>query len=228
MKKITKRVLIGWLLVLLLTAPLSALAQDDDWVDYEEETGLFSISHPADWFLGYDPTDLLLFSLANSEALLEEMMGDEDAALESGDQGIAVLFVPAELAPLFLGEELTEDMTPDALAAALGAGIASGDAEGEPPVMEEPEVVELEDGSEIGVIRYTVADENIDGILVAFQEEGVVYAGIAAAYTGEFDEEFRELALEILGTFELDSDVLTEMINMMMGGGMEATEEPSN
>jgi hypothetical protein len=219
--KTAKCLLIGLLLILLLAAPLSVLAQDDDkegWVEYTASNELFTLSHPKDWFISYDPDDLLFFYLANSEEALEKLTSGGEMQPVSGDQAIAGFLMPAEVMPLLIDTEVPEDATPEALvellAATLGTSSDDGDA---PPQIGEPEVLELEDGLEAGIVTIQDAEDEVDGVLIVWEADGIYFIAAVATHAGEFDEEFQDLAIEIMTSIDLDTEAFLEIFNEMIG-----------
>jgi hypothetical protein len=213
------------ILIALLVSPVLAMAQGDDeieWVEFESESGLVTISYPEGWFVGTstnedDPTAEISVNFANSEELLEAISTsgeDEDVPADPGDKGGSIFALPAEFLGLF-GVELTDETTAQELAEVMGGVFFSEEEDGIADI-ENIEVIETEDQPDVGVVPFTQESENLEGVILVYLKDDFIIGGFIAAYTGEFDEEYRDLAVEIALTYEITLTA-EEVMGMMMG-----------
>jgi hypothetical protein len=219
-----KNLMIGLLLLALMVSPMLALAQDDDieWIEFESESGLVKVSYPDGWFVGTglnedDPSAEISVNFANNEELLEAISTsgeDEDVPANPGDKGGSIFALPAEFLAFF-GVELTEETTAQELAEALGGVFFSEEEDGVAD-MESIEVIETEDQPDVGVVPFTQESENLEGVILVFLKDDFIVVGFIAAYTDEFDEEYRDLAVEVALTYEITLTA-EELMGMMMG-----------
>lgn len=211
--KVKNLALTGIMLVVMLAAPLLALAQDDDemveintedWVEFVSEDELFTVRHPAGWFASPDPDSPTTLIVVNSEALIETF-NDDDSPAQPGDKIVGIIgLLPADFLPL-LGIEVAADSATQGLiegiAKALGAD--SDGSEGGGAEFGEIDVVEVSDELEIGTVEVISEAQEFTGYFFAYELEGIVVVGTAATHIDELDAEFKDVAIEILASLKI-------------------------
>ena len=214
-----KKIAICLVLAVMLAAPVLALAQDGDeiiWVEYEDEDGIVKLSYPEGWFIGTDDTSPGAVAFANNEDLVERLInsGDDDDAAVEGDKGGFVFVLPVEFMAFF-GVTITDDTEPLEIAEAL-SGIFFSEDDDAVAEFGEPELVELEDMEPVGVVSFTEESDNLEGVVLGIHRDGLLIIGLIAAATGEFDEEFRDLAIQTVMSYET-SLTAEEIMQGVMG-----------
>ena len=221
--KVNRFALLGVLMLVLVVRPLLVVAQDDDkvevdtseWVEFTSEDEIFTVMYPPDWFAGSGEGPGSLF-IVNNELLLETMETDDPAL--PGDKVVAVIaLLPANMLAL-MGIELEEESTSLDLIEGMAAMLQgeSADDEEDDTEIGEPEILELSDGAEVGVISVKSESDSFEGFFLAHQtEDGLIFFGLAATYLGEYDEEFEATAIAILDNMEIN--ITAEDLMEMMG-----------
>jgi hypothetical protein len=221
------------LILAVLVAPLSVLAQDEEEMElseYTTEDGFITLMVPSEWAIN-EQSPAYIFA-STEEAL-------ESDGIPEGEFGVSVLIFPLELIS-FLGIEPGETLeeTGQALVDAL---INSGDdddmdeaeieateeatdeeaADDEEDMDEEMmdemevEVIELEDGSEIFYV-YVDDDEAEGGAYFFEPSEGLVALVLTATSPGNYEdnaEMLEEIALSVSVNVTAE-----ELTNALMGG----------
>jgi hypothetical protein len=213
---------LGLLMVLvLLASPLTALAQEEpQWKEFVSSDGKLTLTYLDGWFLVENGVDVGLpgVQISNSETALTT-----SESLKLGEVGIVVILLPQEVLPL-LGIELPpegEQMAPEDLVKAIASVFIdtteSGSEEATPsgPQLGEPTLVDLTEELEAGYM--TLKGEDGDGVVIAYQQDGVVVLVVGASAAGGYTEEFDAATLAVAGSVRY-SGTSAELFQFMMGG----------
>jgi hypothetical protein len=234
------RVLGLLMVVVLLANPLTALAQEEpQWKEFVSTDGKLTLTYPDGWFLVENGIDVGLpgVQISNSETALTG-----SGSLKQGEVGIVVILLPQEILPL-LGIELPaegEQMTPENLVKAIASvfidATESGGVEADQtatpsgPQLSEPTLVDLTEELEAGYM--TLKGEDGDGVVIAYQQDGVIVLVVGASAAGSYTEEFDAATLAVAGSVQY-SGTSAELFQFMMGGSGtvngagESVQEPT-
>jgi hypothetical protein len=215
MNKTLRLLLLACLLLMSLSSLALAQAQDEeeDWVLFEDESGLFTVEHPSDWFALGDE-EVPGITLSNDEALLDPAAADQEA--ESGQIRIQAAFFPTDFLAL-MGVALDDESLSEADKLTLITQTlmtnaqdpnSTPDPESGDPVFGEAFELELEDETLLALIPVTQESNNAEGYFTAFEvAEGIYVIANIGAFTDEMTDETRDLAIEILKSIEFTGTV---------------------
>lgn len=222
------------LILLLLTSIFSGtvLAQEPELEELTTEDGFFTLGLPADWVVS--TSDGLGLNIANTPetlASIEESFSIEELALAEGSLGVVSVILPAEVLEAF--QEMMAEMPagegedpnlftlfgPDSDPKEMAVGFAdllAGQEDGTvAPVIGEPELIDLTDELEAGIV--TVSGETFDGLVITFLKDGDAIAGIAVAPKGGIEGN-EELLYAIFASVTVDDSYVE---SIMAGMGLE-------
>jgi sugar lactone lactonase YvrE len=195
------------------------------------EDGLFTVSAPGHWHIGFPEGATEFIYIASSEALAERFMDtpmEEDYYLP-GDAFMVIAFLPRE----FLAAELLESdgIVLDDLSLAdmtdlfgwmfLGPlGYGGAQTNGIMAEFSPVDIIELGDGWYAGIIRMREAEfQQGESLLVAYERDGYVILNLTGAHLDEISEEFW---LSMMTSFEINitaDEMLAQLQSMMSEGG---------
>ena len=226
--------------LLLFASPLTALAQEEpQWTEFVSTDGALTLSYPEGWFLIENGADVGLpgVQISNSEAALAN-----SESLKQGELGIIVLLLPQDILPL-LGIELPvegESMTPEDLVSKISSifiitSETTSEAPGEvtpvpTPELGEPTTIDL--GEDITAGYMTLKGDDGEGVVIAYEQDGVIVLIVSASAAGGYTEEFDATTLAVAGSIAY-TGTAADLMQFMMGGAVEgegagtAVEEPT-
>ncbi len=216
------------LVFVLVLAPLSVLAQDDDEVELEEfttEDELLTLGYPEGWSI--EANDLAEdgvpgVMLANSDEALAAMMAEEtETSLAEGQVGIAVLIFPVDILGFMgLAPAEGEELDLAATVTAYFESTMSEDDETDETELSEAEVVEFgPEGEEISAGYIEVTDADVEGAMLLFETgDGLLAMVFVGAYPGEYDEELKDTAFAIAESLVVNTTG-EELMGLLMSGG---------
>jgi hypothetical protein len=184
---------LGLLIVLaLVLTPLSVLAQDDEFEDFESEDGLLTLSYPAGWLTEEDTEFLPTFMAGTTENAIEQMQADVTKP-ESGDLLLFVMILPTDFLNM-MGAELEPDMSLTDLTTMIGTMFLSPEdpEAGNMPEFEDAEEIELDDDVTIGQMAF--ADDYAQGVFMMRKlSDDLLVVSLAGTAVGEFSEDIAAL-----------------------------------
>jgi hypothetical protein len=226
--KLSKRVVLSLLVLTAFVLPMTVAAQDEElpegFVAWTSEDENYQLAHPEGFFAGIAEFDGSI-TVANSEDLYNRLIDEdvENDPLESGDQAIAIVLLPTELFAL-MGVELDPTLPADEFAAALVTVMMEGDTSEDVPTFGEASIVELGEDVTAGAVSINIPDQNIEGLFIVREVDGIVVLGVLASFTGEAAD-FEEVGTQIFASFQTSVTVEDLMGEMMGEPAPEATEE---
>jgi hypothetical protein len=194
--------LVGLTLALLIVSPV--LAQDDDdevvWVEYESEFGLVTLSVPEGWFVEEigsvdEPLWQASLGFSNDESLFDS----DEIGAPPGYKGGAIVAFPLEMM-MAIESRIEADISPEQLVETM---VELTIAQDEYYELGETDVIQMDDHPPNGVIPFTLEIDDIEGLYFAMLRDDVLLYGAFEAYIGEFEDEYRDLAIKILLTYEV-------------------------
>jgi hypothetical protein len=200
-------------MILVLTfslAPATLLAQDDnqtDWAEYTSDNELVTFAYPPEWELMEEMAALNIFILSSAPGLIEA--GATSLEPHEGDIILTIILLDEDTLGLIKpGVELPDlGLAPDELVTAVIGNIIdpyyglNGETLAEEDVqIGEPEIIELAEDLEVGVIAITQAD--VETLNIAYPINDILLIASASVFSVEsIDEETSQLIYDILAGF---------------------------